>query len=103
MLTSMTPRIHLTQAYSSPNVGPTGCRDGDSPLGTLCSLTSAEPATSAVPPGAPRFQEVLFAAQMEGTQCLGHRHIPCRQPSRASSWEDGVARGRCLEPQGMGV
>lgn len=65
------------------------CCDCDSQLGTLCSLPSGKPVAFPLPPGPSRFQEVLFAALMEGTQCLGHRHIPCRQLSRASSWEDG--------------
>lgn len=64
-----------------------------SQLGTLCSLISRKPVSSLLALGPARFQEVLLAALMEGTQCLGCRHIPCRWLSGASSWEDGAGRG----------
>lgn len=59
------------------------CCDGESQLGIL--PLSGKSASFPLPLGPSRFQEVLFAALMEGTQCLGRRHIPCRQLSRASS------------------
>lgn len=74
-----------------------------SQLGTLCSLISRKPVSSLLALGSARFQEVLLAALMEGTQCLGCRHIPCRWLSGASSFgKMGLAGERCLEPVGNG-